>query len=133
MRAEFKVNLKRTKALYAKRDMNRFKAEPQLRQFLVLAYQIKQEIDKNLQRTLREISEWLGITRGRISQILNLLFLAPKIQEEIILADKKILFSIPEHKVRIIMKELDWDKQKEMWINLMRDLDKFKDMQKKSE
>ncbi|MCQ9207116.1 MAG: hypothetical protein NG740_04480 [Omnitrophica bacterium] len=118
MRAEFKVNLKLTKATYIRRDMRKFKNEPQLRQLLVLAYQIKRELEKTPHGTLREISEWLGLTRGRISQILNLLFLAPKIQEDIVLSDKKLLLFIPEHKIRPIIKEIDWEKQREMWIEI---------------
>ena len=98
--------------------MRKFKNEPPLRQCLVLAHQVKKTIETQPGRTLKEISEWLGLTRGRISQILNLLFLAPKIQEEIILSDKKFIFSIPEHKVRPIIKEIDWEKQREMWIEI---------------
>lgn len=115
MRAEFKVNLKRTKAPYIRRDKTKFKNEPPLRQFLVLAYQIKHELKKNPQRTLREISEWLGLTRGRISQILNYLFLSPQIQEEILFSNNKILRQIPEYHIRKIMREMDWNKQYMTW------------------
>ena len=118
MRAEFKVNLKKTRAAYIRRDMARFKAEPQLRQFLILAYQIRDVLDKNPQRTLQEISEWLGLTRGRISQVLNLLFLSPRIQEDIILSNKKFLFHVPEYKIRKIIREINWDKQFQMWREL---------------
>ena len=113
MRAEFKVNLKRTKAPYIRRDKTKFKNEPQLRQYLILAYQIKDILEKNPQRTLREISEWLGL-----SQILNLLFLCPKILEDVILSHKKSLFFVPEHRVREIIKEINWDKQLQMWRKL---------------
>jgi len=118
MRAEFKVKLKQNKTAYIRQDMRKFKNEPQLRQFLVLAYQIKNVLEKNPQRTLREISEWLGLTRSRISQALNLLFLSPRIQENIILSHEKFLFLVPEHKVRDIIKEISWDKQFQMWREL---------------
>jgi len=119
MRAEFKINLKQTKATYIRRDMGKFKNEPTLRQFLVLAYQIRHELDKSPHRTLREISEWLGLTRGRISQILNYLSLSPRIQEEILLSDNKTLHQIPEHQIRKIMREINWTKQQEMWRQLI--------------
>jgi len=119
MRAEFKVNLKRTKATYIRRDMRKFKNEPPLRQFLVLAYQIKRELDKSPHRTLREISEWLGLTRGRISQILNYFFLSPFIQEQILLSNSNSLYTIPEYKIREIMNALDWYKQKGMWTKVV--------------
>ena len=120
MRAEFKVNLKGTKATYARRDMRKFKNEPPLRQCLVLAHQVKKTIETQPGRTLKEISEWLGLTRGRISQILNYLSLSPRIQEEILLSDNRILHQIPEHQVRKIMRETDWGKQKQMWICLVK-------------
>ena len=120
MRTEFKVTLKQARTAYRRRDKAKFKNEPQLRQFLILAYQIRNIRRKNPQRTLQEISEWLGLSRGRISQILNLLFLASKIQEQIILSDEKTLFSIPEHKVRPLIKKLNWDRQKEFWASLIR-------------
>ena len=118
MRAEFKVNLKKNRSTYAKRDMARFKNEPQLRQFLVLAYLIRNMLDKNPQRTLQEISEWLGLTRGRISQVLNLLFLSTRIQEDIILSNKKFLLFVPEYKIRNIIREIDWNMQFQMWREL---------------
>ena len=119
MRAEFKVNLKQTRSQHATRNKNRLRSEPMLRQYLVLAHQLKHELEKNPHRTLREISEWLGLTRGRISQILNCLSLSPHIQEEILLSDNKILHQIPEHQVRKIMREVDWNKQQEMWTHLI--------------
>ena len=115
MRAEFKVNLKRTKATYIRRDMGKFKNEPPLRQFLVLAHQVKKTIETQPGRTLKEISEWLGLTRGRISQILNYLSLSPRMQEEILLSANKALHQIPEHQIRKIMRETQWDKQWGMW------------------
>ena len=119
MRAEFKVTLKQTRSQHITRNKNKLRREPMLRQYLVLAYQLKHELEKNPHRTLREISEWLGLTRGRISQILNCLSLSPHIQEEILLSDNKILHQIPEHQVRKIMREVDWNKQQEMWTHLI--------------
>ena len=119
MRAEFKVNLKRTKALYVKRDRNKIHREPVLRQYLVLAYQVKKTIESQRGQTLKEIAGWIGYTPARMSQIMNYLFLSPEIQEEILLSNNKNLYRVPEHKVRKVMKETDWHKQKEMWSRLI--------------
>jgi len=119
MRVEFKVKLKQgNRARYVRQDQNRIQKEPVLRQYLVLAYQVKDVLDKNPQRTLQEISEWLGLTRGRISQLLNLLFLNPRIQEDIILLNKKFLFFVPEYKIRNIFREIYWNMQFQMWLEL---------------
>ena len=88
MRAEFRVSLKRIKAVHAKRDRNKVHREPVLRQYLVLAYQVKKTIESQRGRTLKEIAGWIGYTPARMSQIMNLLFLAPFIQEEILLSSK---------------------------------------------
>ncbi len=94
MRAEFKVTLKRTKALYAKRDRNKVHKEPVLRQYLVLAHQVKRTIESQRGRTLKEIAGWIGYTPARMSQIMGLLFLSPFIQEEIILSNKPFLHKL---------------------------------------
>jgi hypothetical protein len=49
---------------------------------------------------------------------MSLLFLSPRVQEEIILQNDPCLFEIPEYKLRTITDELDWDKQYVMWQKL---------------
>lgn len=119
MRAEVKVKLKKTQNLKSLWQMKNLSNEPQLRQHLVLAHQIRNVLEKNPSRTLREISEWLGLTGSRISQILNLLFLSPMIQQEILCLEKEIITSLPEHQIRPIIQELDWNKQLQMWHKLL--------------
>ena len=75
MRAEFKINLKKRRDAYAKRDQSRLRKEPLLRQYLILAYQAKKAIEAQRGRTSKEIAEWIGFTPARMSQIINLLFL----------------------------------------------------------
>ena len=115
-RIEFKVNLKRTKSQYAKRDKNKLHREPPLRQYLVLAHQVKKTIESQRGRTLKEISEWIGYTPARMSQIMGLLFLSPFIQGEILLSGEAYLHKLTINEANLIARELLWDKQKEMWI-----------------
>ncbi len=75
MRAEFKVSLKRTKLNYIRRDRSKLHREPILRQYLVLAHQVKEVLKTQPNRTMKEISGWIGYTPARMSQIMNLLFL----------------------------------------------------------
>lgn len=93
-------------------------SEPQLRQNLLFAHQIQELIDKNKAKDIKEISGWLNLSQQRINQIMSLLFLSPRIQEEIILQNDSCLFEIPEYKLRIITEELDWDKQYATWHKL---------------
>jgi hypothetical protein len=48
-----------------------------------------------------------------------MLFLSPKIQEEILLSEEKAIFNIPEYKLRDIIAEIDWNAQQKLWINLL--------------
>lgn len=119
MRSEFNIGIKQPRKKSNAAISKHIKKEPVIRQYLVLAEQIKQYLSDNPAKTASNVASWLGLSPSRVSQILNLLFLCPKIQEEILLSADKKLYSIPEHKVRIITKEVDWERQREMWKELI--------------
>jgi len=96
------------------------KSEPQLRQNLILAHQIDDLISKGKAKDLKEVAGWLNLSQQRMNQIMSLLFLSPRIQEEIILQNKPSLFEIPEYKLRTITDGLDWDRQFAMWQKLVK-------------
>ena len=98
--------------------MAKISNEPKLRQYLVLAYQIQETLSEGKAKDLYQISGWLGMTYTRIKQITNLLFLCPKIQEEILLMHTDKILQITERKIRDIAKEIDWQKQIILWNNL---------------
>jgi hypothetical protein len=89
-----------------------------VRQNLILAHQISQ-ITHERSCNLRDIAQWIGMAHARVCQIVNMLLLSSKIQEEILLSDNKALFSVPEYKLRDITTEADWNKQQELWNNLL--------------
>ena len=86
-----------------------------MRQNLVLAYQIQELFEKEKAKNLGQVAQWLHMTHARISQIMNLLFLAPDIQEEILFSGREKISQITEHKIRKIPMEVNWTKQREMW------------------
>ncbi|MDD5135498.1 MAG: recombinase family protein [Phycisphaerae bacterium] len=94
---------------------------PQLRQNLLLAHQIDDLIAEGKAEGLKQIAGWLNMNHQRLNQIMNLLLLAPKIQEEIICPKNEVISSIPEYKLRDIAFELCWHKQLEMWQSLTKD------------
>jgi len=57
-------------------------------------------------------------TNKNIKQ-LNLLFLCPKIQEDIIMVDPSRIAKIGERTIRPISIEVDWQKQLEAWEQLI--------------
>jgi hypothetical protein len=121
MRFEFKTDLKKPRHM---RDTGRIliKKEPLLRRHIVLAYQIQEFFEKEKAKNLRQVSQWLHMTHARISQIMNLLLLAPDIQEEILFSDREKIFQITEHKIRKIPIEINWARQREMWNEICKAL-----------
>jgi hypothetical protein len=53
---------------------------------LALAHKIQAAIDQGVVRNRADVSRRLGLTRARITQLLDLTLLAPDIQEEVLLA-----------------------------------------------
>ncbi|MBN1553550.1 MAG: hypothetical protein JXA11_02310 [Phycisphaerae bacterium] len=58
--------------------------------------------------------------RARMTQIMNLLLLAPDIQEEILFLPRTTSGRDPirEHHIRLITTVLDWRKQRRLWKQL---------------
>jgi hypothetical protein len=61
------------------------------------------------------------VTRARISQIMDLVYLAPDIQEEILFLPRTHngRDPIPEHDLRPIAGTLDWEQQRAAWRRLL--------------
>jgi predicted XRE-type DNA-binding protein len=53
---------------------------------LALAHKIQQAIDRGVVQDRAEVARRLGITRARVTQLLDLTLLAPLVQEQILLA-----------------------------------------------
>ncbi|MFA5146792.1 MAG: recombinase family protein [Candidatus Omnitrophota bacterium] len=92
--------------------------EPKLRQFLILAYQIQGLLEDGKAKDLKQVADWLNITHTKMYLLLNMLMLAPSIQEEILFSDNNIIQLIPEYKMNEITREISWNKQKKMWQTL---------------
>jgi hypothetical protein len=115
---EFKVALGELKNLPVPPNQIDIKKEPQLRQNLILAHQIRGIINKGKARGIKQAAEWLNMDHQRLNQIMNLLLLTPQIQEEIICSENEKISMIPEYKLRDVALELDWQKQIKMWQEL---------------
>lgn len=92
--------------------------EPRIRQDLILAYQLRELMEKNKAVTIKQTAGWLGITYRRVLQIMDLLLLAPKIQEEILFSEEISIYRLSEKKIRVVTKEIFWKKQIEAWQKL---------------
>ncbi|MBU9888649.1 MAG: recombinase family protein [Candidatus Omnitrophica bacterium] len=92
-----------------------FNQFPPVRRQLLLAHQIRQLMSKGQVRDLHQVAKWAHIHRSRLYQIMNLLYLAPQIQEDIIFRDYPKLAKTTERHLRHITEEIDWQKQIALW------------------
>jgi len=120
LKFEFKVNLPPVRHKSRSYHMTKIANEPRLRQYLILAYQIQEKLDADNTLTSKQIAGWLGMTPPRISQILNLLFLSPTIQKDILLSKNENVRGLTEHKILAITKEINWEKQQTTWNDLLK-------------
>ena len=120
LKFEFKVDIKPVSRKSYRYYMAKIVNEPRLRQYMVLAYQIQETLDRDSTTTAKQIAAWLNMTPPRISQILNLLFLSPSIQKEILLSNDEKIRALTEHKILSITKEIDWEKQQALWNDIIK-------------
>ena len=116
---QFALKLAELKHTPFYRQQEKITKEPPIRQNLILAHQINQ-VAQERKCNLKEIANWIGLTHARICHIANMLLLSSQIQKEILLSDDKVLFNIPEYKLRDVIAQADWNKQQELWNNLLK-------------
>ncbi len=87
---------------------------PRISKLMALAIHFEKLVQEGLVADYAELARLGHVTRARISQIVNLLNLAPDIQEEILFLPRVLEGKEPitEHQVREIAREADWKHQK---------------------
>ena len=83
---------------------------------LVLAHRLEQEV-RSGETDLAGIARRYGLTRARVTQLLNLTLLAPEIQEAILTAPsiERSRDPITERSLRAIVAEPVWERQVPRW------------------
>ena len=118
MRSEFKIGIKQPRKRSNASISKHIRKEPVIRQYLVLAEQVKQVLQDTPQRSMRDIAKWLGYSPARLSQIFKLTFLAPSIKEEILLSDNNKIAPITMTSICNTANEPNWESQIDLWRNL---------------
>ena len=92
---------------------------PRVARLLALAHRFENLIRDGEVRDYAELARLGHVTRARLSQVMNLLNLAPDIQEAILVLPPVTNGQDPiyERQLRPIMAVLDWKKQRRMWAN----------------
>jgi hypothetical protein len=94
---------------------------PRITLLLAFAHQLDAQIRSGVYDDLADAARKLGLTRARVTQILNLTLLAPAIQEEILAMQLVIVGRDPisERTLRPIAAETDWNEQRALWMRLL--------------
>lgn len=90
---------------------------PRIARVLALAHKIDGMIRTGELRDLADAARVIGVTRARMTQITNLLLLAPEIQDAILGLPPVTngRDSISERALRRIVAEPEWNRQRALW------------------
>ena len=93
---------------------------PRITQVMALAVQFQDMIQRGEARDYADLARLGCLTRERMSQIMELVWLAPDIQREILQfkPTHTTRFPISELAIRRIAADLLWEAQREAWRNL---------------
>ena len=97
---------------------------PRVTRLMALAIHMDRLIREGEVGSYADLASLGSVSRARVSQIMNLLYLAPDVQEELLFLPRveRGRDPIREHMVRPIAATLDWRKQRGMWGELVRAL-----------
>jgi len=88
---------------------------PRIARLMALAIKFQEMVDHGEVRDYADIARLGFVTRARLTQIMNLLLLAPDIQETLLTADKEI----QEHRVRSATQQISWAAQRASLARLL--------------
>ena len=93
---------------------------PRISRLMAVAIRLERLLLTGEVSDVTELARLGHVTQPRMSQILNLALLAPDIQEELLFLPRIEAgkATIHEKMMRPIAAEIDWDKQREMWVSL---------------
>jgi hypothetical protein len=91
-----------------------------LAKLLALAHHLEALIRRGKVEDRADIARRLGLSRARVTQILDLTLLAPDIQEEILFAEAVDgVEPVTEASARRVVKELSWARQRALWREIV--------------
>jgi len=93
---------------------------PRISRLMALAIRYDKLIREGKLKDFAQLSKLGQVSRARVSQIANLLNLAPDIQEELLFLGRTVSGKdlITERHMRPILSNLSWDEQRKMWNQL---------------
>jgi hypothetical protein len=94
---------------------------PKITRLLVLGHHFERLVRDGAVKDYAEIARLTGLTRARVTQIVNLTLLAPQIQDEILSRDAVVKGrdSVTEHDLRAVHEHVGWEGQTRAWKALI--------------
>ena len=93
---------------------------PRVSRLMALAIRLDRLLREGVARDYADLARLGGVSRARLTQVMNLLLLAPDIQEEVLFLPRTIHGRDPiaEPQVRPVAANPDWRKQRKLWREL---------------
>ena len=91
---------------------------PRVTRLMALAIKFQGMVDRGEVRDYADLARLGHVTRARMSQIMNLLMLAPDIQENLLSLDEAPL-NLRERSVRGLCAQIRWTEQRKCWKALL--------------
>jgi len=94
---------------------------PRIARLMALAIRLEEQVRTGVVGSYAELASVGDVTRARVSQIMNLVNLAPDIQEAILFLPRTERGRDPIHLrlLQPIASTIDWKKQRRMWRDLL--------------
>jgi len=94
---------------------------PRLSRLMALAIRFEKLVRDGRVRDYADLARLGNVSRARLTQIMNLLLLAPDIQEKILFLPRaeRGFDPISERRIRRIAAEPDWRRQRRLWRSLL--------------
>lgn len=96
---------------------------PRVARLMALAIRFEGLLESGAVANQAELAALGHVTRARLTQIMNLASLAPNVQQDILLLPlvERGRDPVTERDLRAIVAELDWGRQRVMWMKLLQD------------
>jgi len=91
---------------------------PRISKLMAMAIRYEQMLDDGVVQSQTELAELLHVSQPRMTQIMNLLHLAPEIQEEILMLNEDGTSLCNERGIRCTTQELLWVDQTRLWLKI---------------
>ena len=91
---------------------------PRITRLMALAIKFQDMVDRREVRDYADLARLGFVTRARLTQIMNLLLLAPEIQEEILWRGAANARPVAERQIRSIVRFVLWQDQRRVWTSL---------------